>query len=494
VLIISAGELGARRLLKDIRRIATGTPLLAGSVLDDHAELLTLSNGSEIRSVPASERAIRGWQVDLLLIDEAGSPSADIILSAALPTVTARPHARVVLADTAWAAQGPFYDLAVAEERGDVDVRSFKWVAKAAGGEQDAPWVTPSVIRIAREAMGAVRFAAEHLCEFSSGMDAMFSRDVLRRASAPLLLPGLRELEGPARLLGGCDWGATYDRCAHVSYARLPVGLLNPDVHRPVLCVAAVKAWPAGEALSDVAEAIAASPAHWHTLSTEVNGIGHGPSQHLGGLIRRREAGAGGGRGPGFGPPPSNAVQVGIDSRGRRYWSTRCSSGFEKPWERQWTGTFKTRVHLVTTSAELKSQTYSTMRYLMERGQLVIPADTPLVRELLALRVELRAGGGVGIEAAPGSHDDLADAAMIAAAPYRTKEKQPVWRSLLGDAAGTPSRDTTAAIDEPVVETGDGLRLYRRPVIQSVLGPEITLPRGAREVPYGATREGAASG
>jgi len=32
---------------------------------------LVLSNGSELRSVPQSERAVRGWSVDTLLIDEA---------------------------------------------------------------------------------------------------------------------------------------------------------------------------------------------------------------------------------------------------------------------------------------------------------------------------------------------------------------------------------------------------------------------------------------
>ncbi len=63
-LVVSAGEDGARRLLGDVRRFAAGSPLLASSVLDKFAGLLSLSNGSEIRSVPASERQVRGWAVD----------------------------------------------------------------------------------------------------------------------------------------------------------------------------------------------------------------------------------------------------------------------------------------------------------------------------------------------------------------------------------------------------------------------------------------------
>ena len=61
VLIVSAGEEAAKRLLAEVRSIAVGSPLLRGSVVDELASLVTLTNGSEIRSVPASERQIRGW-------------------------------------------------------------------------------------------------------------------------------------------------------------------------------------------------------------------------------------------------------------------------------------------------------------------------------------------------------------------------------------------------------------------------------------------------
>lgn len=85
VLIVSSSEDGARRLLATVRRLAVGSPLLAGSVVDELAGLVTLSTGSQIRSVPASERAIRGWTVDLLLLDEAALMPDDLIVSAALP-------------------------------------------------------------------------------------------------------------------------------------------------------------------------------------------------------------------------------------------------------------------------------------------------------------------------------------------------------------------------------------------------------------------------
>ena len=91
VLVISAGEDASRRLLAEAAAVAMRSPLLAGSVVDENSGLLGLSNGSEIRSVPASERAVRGWTVDLLLVDEAAQVPDGLLLGAAIPTTAARP-------------------------------------------------------------------------------------------------------------------------------------------------------------------------------------------------------------------------------------------------------------------------------------------------------------------------------------------------------------------------------------------------------------------
>ena len=62
VLLVSAGEEASKRLLGE--RAALARTRLSGSVVDETRSTLTLSNGSVIRSVPASERQIRGWPVD----------------------------------------------------------------------------------------------------------------------------------------------------------------------------------------------------------------------------------------------------------------------------------------------------------------------------------------------------------------------------------------------------------------------------------------------
>jgi hypothetical protein len=98
LLLSGGGELGARRLMSAARAVVAGSPLLAGSVTDEGASALRLSNGAELRCVPASESSVRGWAADVLAVDEAQLVDTELLLAAALPTVAARPEAFVVLA------------------------------------------------------------------------------------------------------------------------------------------------------------------------------------------------------------------------------------------------------------------------------------------------------------------------------------------------------------------------------------------------------------
>jgi len=106
VMIVSASEDAARRNLADIRRIAGASRILAGSLVTEQAGLVVLSNGSEIRSVPASERQVRGWSNDLLIIDEAAMVADDLALGAAFPTTAARPDSKIILASSPSTAAG----------------------------------------------------------------------------------------------------------------------------------------------------------------------------------------------------------------------------------------------------------------------------------------------------------------------------------------------------------------------------------------------------
>lgn len=104
VLVVSSGEVAAKRLLEEVVSLATSSPLLAGAVVDESLSVLTLSNGSQVRSVPASMRQIRGWPVTLLIVDEAGFLDQEI-WRAAEPGIIARRGSQVILASSPWAGR-----------------------------------------------------------------------------------------------------------------------------------------------------------------------------------------------------------------------------------------------------------------------------------------------------------------------------------------------------------------------------------------------------
>jgi hypothetical protein len=288
--VSGGGELGARRLLGEGRSVVTGSALLRGSVVDEGASVIRFSNGSEIRCVPASEAAIRGWVVDELHLDEAQLLSESLVFGAAMPTVSARPGARVVLAGTAGPASGPFYDLCRRGETGDEHVRFSRRVSRLVGGPDHAPWQVPSMIEAQVAAMSPLRADAEHRCVWASDADALFTRTALESALADYTMASLEDLRGPARLGVGIDWGHVHDRTVATALGRFA------GTSPPVYGVVAQSRWPEAYPPLRSAEEIAASPGHFQYAVSEGNGLGAPLSDHLFAALSRRPPESGGGR------------------------------------------------------------------------------------------------------------------------------------------------------------------------------------------------------
>src|SRR4051812_29257079 len=60
VVILSAAQDSSRRITEGIAQRLNASPATRGAVVDDFATRVTLSNGSEIISLPASQRQVRG--------------------------------------------------------------------------------------------------------------------------------------------------------------------------------------------------------------------------------------------------------------------------------------------------------------------------------------------------------------------------------------------------------------------------------------------------
>jgi len=464
LLVSGGGELGARRLLGTARRLAASSRLLAGSVTDEGASVLKLTNGSTVRCVSASEHAVRGWSADALLVDECQLVADDLLLSAALPTTIARPHAFTVLAGTAGRAEGAFFDIASRAEVGDAPTRFSRRVSRLVGGDDPAPWLSPSALAQLETAMGPARADAEMRCVWSTGGEYLFGHAELDAITADYLAPGLSGLSGPASVAAGLDLATTRDRAALVAIGRIPA-----DADHPVFAVRAAHRWPqraplfadGGGVLAEVADL--AVPLDW--LAVDASGLGGGFVQALTPLIRRRPRAFGGGE-----PAPRFVViEEMFDGTSR----TMAHDGhgqlvpFRAP--RREDHHRATRLDGVPFSAPMKAATTGALQSLIQRRALVLPASaTDLRRELLGVRVGLTGRGAETFEAQSGGYDDLFDALLLALGPYRDRAGH--WRAQVGDLAerrSTPGR--WSGVD---ALTGCGLRLPARPCWLGVRGED----------------------
>lgn len=471
IILASASEDGAKRLLAMARGYARALPALEASFTDEQLGLLTLSNGSVIRAIATSETAARGWSADAVFVDEAQlCPRA--FVDALLPVITARKGARVIFLGTGGVSEGAFFDFARAGEAGAAENKTVRWVARVAGGSEDAPWVRKSVVEAARQSMSASRFAAEYQAQFAAGGDVLFPLPLLERQTADYRCETktLARLTPSSRASLGVDWGERADRSAAVR-AEFFTGTR-------VLGLSAVRRWPSGEPIPDVVSEIAASPGHYSAVFSERNGLGAPASQYLEKAIRARAAVAGGGRRPRRVVSWTVAEEIAhlrkIKARRRR---ELLPAARPTP--------FHTVMRQVFTTAPMKAVGFGLMRLMLEQDRLRIPAAaTELRTELMHLRSQLTRSGVERIEAGWG-HDDLAMALLLALQPIQDKQRGgEAWRLRLSDMAD-PRRPTLhpglspvelAQVSPDTVETGGGEAVPRVPVWQSIGGAEISVP------------------
>lgn len=406
VLLVSAGEEGSKRLLRTIADIAARNPLLQGSVLNETASLLLLSNGSEIRSVPASERQIRGWSVDLLIVDEATYVPEDVLLGAALPTTAARPNAKVVLASTPWAMEGAFYRFFLQGRDESVEhTRSYQW--KLA----DAPWITEEVVEQYRATLPPLRFRAEFEGEFVGATDALFPlRDLMDAiASYRLLGPADARRE---EITVGVDWGRAFDRHAIVAVGVLEDYGVNdhPVLFLPYLHTSQV---PYSEMVTLVASlnggrkrSIYFDPFYSLPARPEVMASGWTLHETAATVLT---------------PQQKERASRGFTVKA---YVTEMNGVGAMPSEELARRLGRQRVVGVHSSQRSKEDAFSRLRALLSDRRLVLPDHIELIRQLQGLTVTPTRSGGLTIEASdPNVHDDLADALALAvsAVPHDTR-------------------------------------------------------------------------
>lgn len=475
ILLASASEDGAKRLLATALRFSRAFPALAASFEDEQLGLLRLSNGSEIRAIATSETAARGWSANVVIVDEAQLCPRSFV-DALLPTITAREDALVVFLGTGGVSEGAFFDIARGGEVGDPDSRTVRWVAKVAGGDCEAPWVRPAVVAAAKRTMSASRFAAEYQAQFASGGDVVFPLPLLERQTADYACEteSLSRLRPYSRGSMGVDWGERADRSAAVR--------VDFFAGTRVLGISAARRWPSGEPIPDVVSEIAGSPGHFSAILPERNGLGAPASQYLERAFRRRAATAGGAR------KRRRVVSFSYEDEMRWERTKARRRARELPAGTPQPRPFHTAIVQRFTTSAMKATGFGLMRLMLEEDQLRIPAAaTELRTEMMHLRSALTQSGVEKIQAGWG-HDDLAMAALLALQPMPDSERGgESWRLRLADLCD-PRRPRpevpVSAVDlarltEDRVTTGGGAEVPRRPLWQSINSPHVTAPEDA---------------
>lgn len=413
VLILSAGEDAARRLLEEIGRLCA-SPLMVGSVVDANRSRVTCTNGSTIECVPASEKQVRGASVDLLVLDEAAQIT-DELWRAARYAVIARPGSRILMASTPFGSKDRFFAQAFRlGQAGDEDYESFHWPSDV------SPLVDKKLIRNWQKTDPEWVFRQEVLAEWVDDEQAYFRAEDLLNAQADyeLLSPELAvERHGPGFLTGGAaglDWGFSNDASAVCLLTPLDdrfanSHMLGDKIPFYVPWLESASRMPYTQWVDRLM--VISKAFRVQSWASEINGVGEAPTQQFQERLTR-----------------SGSTQY---------------------------------VYKVFTTAARKQSGFGLLRVLLQENRLVLPRHAELSRQLNALTFTYSPGGSVRISVPDQvGHDDLAMALMQAASCvytfYARRGDNPNW--------GEPDRWNG------FLETPSGLRLPQAPLPMRVSG------------------------
>jgi Terminase RNaseH-like domain len=332
--------------------------------------------------VPASQRQIRGWAIDLLILDEAGFIDDDL-WRAAEPTVIARPGSRVVMCSSPWSlGPDPFFRRIWRRgmDQPDAMYESWHWPSSI------SPMVDAQLLEEIRGRETSEYFNREYLAVWTDGAGQFFSEQEVSDAIGdyPLLdlesvraqMPWNHETKARDRIFSACagvDWGFAQDAQAIVLVSALDDGGLNdgddlryfiPYLEFKFAC-----------SYSDWIARITELAGSWHlpVIASETNGVGAYPTEDL--RMRLYKAGT------------------------------------------------RSMVVPVWTDVRRKQSMFGKVKTLLQQGKLTLPREPELLKQLRALEFEQLQGGSMRI-AVPdrAGHDDLAlslGQAISCLRPYR---------------------------------------------------------------------------
>lgn len=196
VLLIATQKTAAQLLRDKIVFAYENLPkwLQISAVENENTTFFKLVNGSWIKCAAASERAVRGEAVSLLVFDEAAFiEHMDVLWTAARPTVS---HGGKVFVLSSPGGEGNWFHTEVEKSRrgdGLFLLREIMWYLVPT---RDAAWEAEE-----RKSMSAAQFAQEYECSFLASGSTVVGMEVLNKISENVVEP---------RYIGGID------QCLHI--------------------------------------------------------------------------------------------------------------------------------------------------------------------------------------------------------------------------------------------------------------------------------------
>lgn len=382
VLVASALEDAAKRLMGTMVGLARRAPMLAGSVSDDQKLSLTLTNGSACQAIPSSIRQAIGHTVALLLTDESGYLSNEFYEHLE-PTIVAAPGSRVVCFSTPWGGPDAWFRRLFqrAEDEKAAGVRggayaSFRWPSAV------SPLMDQALLAEIEARGDTEAYRRMYLGEFTDESGAYFTESEIESATADYkLLPPERaralsswdyERKCKERMftgVGGIDYGFSVDKNVAVIVSALDDMGANSRVIHYVSWLeghSRMEYEPFTDRLVDIARSY-----RIFVYASEVNGVGMAPTQSL--RRKMREEGLGG------------------------------------------------YVQDIWTDHRRKQAGMSLLKSELQAGTLIIPRHPELMQELRCLDYQMTDSGSVRIAARNGQHDDYPMALMSALTATRAK-------------------------------------------------------------------------
>jgi hypothetical protein len=428
-LVTAANADKVRQTIGEYAELLRTSRVGADVAVDEQAMRLDVrGSGSAIVGVPPTGGQLRGFgrRTFGVHIDEAGHCPPGVWRDVRYVLADhAAEGAQAWLTGSPWGASDHFFPTSCRLARdGDPDY----WSPAVAWRTAQNPRIPADWIERERARLNSIEAAAELDGEWVEDGLQFFPRALLESCVADVELPALASLPPGPRPVVGCDWAVAYDHCAAAVLYRLPLRALNPAARPTFVVIPHVFAQ--GARLHRVVGELVAADRHarFAYVSTEVVGVGAGPSEEL---------------------------------------------------HRQLAGRIERRWNQVATTRPIKLAAYGLVRWLLERRQLVLPRDPVLLRQLAGLRLELDSRGSGSIDAEDAAvHDDVADALAFAALPYKRRGEVRVSCGLavLADPERAVPDARPSAFEAETVKTGGGLRVWRTPPLQSIAGPEFWAP------------------